>query len=182
MRPGGRAWDFTFFMERTMPRTARKKQEPVVESSNGTAPEPKKGPIDLSQLFQNPTAILTVPDPRSDKFVDSGIRIEVSSLYSDDALKAMEEYREKVKIAKANETDPPVLEDAILNQLVSVTKRWWHEGEPTEGLFCNGELLACTPEHKRRVFTSDGWRWLRDFVLVGYTEQANFFGERPKTA
>jgi hypothetical protein len=166
-------------MERTMPRTSTaKKTKPPVE-----APAEKKAPTDLSSLFQNPTAILTVPDPRFDKFVDSGLRIEVSSLYSDDALKAMEEYREKVKLAKANETDPPVLEDAILNQLVSVTKRWWHEGETTDGIYIRpGELVPCTPEHKRTVFTTDGWRWLRDFVLVGYTEQANFFGERPKTA
>jgi hypothetical protein len=162
-------------MERTMrarPKALKKKNVAPIEIDQA-----KRPPVDLVSLFRNPTAIIEVPDPRYEDFVDSGIRIEVSSKFSDEALKVMEDYRNRVRLA-----DEPPVDEALLDQLVSVTKRWWHAGETTDGIYLTpGELLACTPENKRMVFTDPGWRWLRNFVLIKYTGEANFFGKRPKT-
>lgn len=145
-------------------------------------PAEKKPPIDLAALYRNPTVTVEVPDPRQEAFVDTGIRLEVSSRYSDEAMKAMEDFRERARVAKEAGEDEPPIDEVILDQLVTVTKRWWHEGETADGLYYNGELLACTPENTRMVFSDDGWRWLRNLVLVTYMREANFFGKRPKTA
>jgi hypothetical protein len=170
-----------------MPRTRalpKKKAAPIAAASsngNGHAPE-KKPPVYLASLYRNSTVVIDVPDPRFEEFIDSGIRLEVSSRYSDEAMKAMEEYRERVRLAKDAGEDEPPIDEVILDQLVLVTKRWWHADETTDGLYLTpGELLACTDENKRKVFSDDGWRWLRNLVLVTYMREANFFGRRPKT-
>lgn len=162
---------------RTRTRTSKRETAEPIQ----VVPE-QKPPVDLMSLFRNPTAIIEVADPRHDDFVDTGIRIEVSSLYSDEALKVMDDYRDRVRLAKEEGADEPPVDDALLEQLITVTKRWWHEGETTDGIYLTpGELLPCTPENKRKIFTDDGWRWLRNLVLIKYTGQANFFGKRPKT-
>jgi hypothetical protein len=170
-------------MERTMPskpRTRALKRERVNPVT--IAPSEKKAPVDLMSLFRNPTSVIEVMDPRFEEDVDTGIRIEVSSRYSEEGIKVIEEYREKVRLAKDAGTDEPPVDDAVLEQLVVVTKRWWHEGETTDGIYLTpGELLACTPENKRTVFADYGWRWLRNLVLIRCAREANFFGKRPKT-
>lgn len=160
-----------------MPRPKALKQ-PTTDAVAAEKPKP----IYLASLYRNPTTIIEVADPRQEEVVDTGIRLEVSSRYSDEAMKAMEDYRERVRIAKDAGEDEPPIDDVILAQLVTVTKRWWHDGETADGLYVTAdELLACTEENKKRVFTDEGWRWLRNLVLVTYMREANFFGKRPKT-
>lgn len=163
-----------------MPRTKPLKKEKT--KAEPIAAE-KKPPVYLASIYRNSTVVIDVPDPRFEEFIDTGIRIEVSSRYSDEAMKAMEDYRERVRLAKDAGEDEPPIDEVILDQLVLVTKRWWHADETTDGLYLTpGELLACTDENKRKVFSDDGWRWLRNLVLVTYMREANFFGKRPKTA
>lgn len=163
-------------MSRTRPVRKPKGVAPV-------QPVEKRPPVDLAALFRNPTAILEIPDPRADReFVDSGIRIEISSFKSQEALEVFQEFHEKLKLVKDEDEKQPLLSETLVRQLVAVTKRWWHDGETTDGLYYNGALLACTPENKRMVYESDGWDWLAGFVANRFLKEANFFGERPKTA
>lgn len=163
-----------------MPRTrALKKQNDVTPI---TVAE-KKPPTDLAALFRNPTAILEIPDPRFKEYVDSGIRIEISSFKSQEAMEVFQEYHEKLRLVTDEEEKEPLLNETLIKQLVTVTKRWWHEGETTDGIYIRpGELLACTADNKRMVYTTDGWDWLVGFVADRFLKEASFFGERPKTA
>lgn len=163
-------------MARTKP--LRKPKTPSA-AQNGTAPE-KKPPIDLATMFRRRTAVLHVPDYRDDTLPDTGLRIEVLSFKSEEAEEILREYHDKLKDVEGDEKEP-VLTEAMLAQLDRLTLRWWHEGEPTEGLLFDGAFLPCTSEHKRMVYTMEGWEWLRNFVIVGFMRERNFFGARPKT-
>lgn len=165
-----------------MPRTkALRKPKPVTPvAANGSPPE-RKPPVDLAAMFRRQTAVLSIPDFRFDDRPDSGIRIEVASFRSEESLRVFQEYRDKAQQAEGDEREKLVTE-GVLTQLVTVTKRWWHDGETTDGIYIRpGELLACTDENKRMVYATDGWQHIRDFVIAGFMEEANFFGAPPRT-
>jgi hypothetical protein len=169
-------------MERTMPRTRTAPKPRPKPHTNGTTPE-KKPPIDLATMFRRKTAVLQVPDYREDDLPDTGLRIEVLSFKSEEAEAILREYHDKLKEVEGDdEARQPVLTEAMLAQLDRLTVRWWHEGEDSEGLFFDGAFLPCTSENKRMVYTMEGWEWLRNFVVVGFMRERNFFGARPKTA
>jgi hypothetical protein len=169
-------------MESTMPRTRTPRKTTPPAASNGTHAE-KKPPIDLATMFRRKTAVLQVPDYREDDLPDTGLRIEVLSFKSEEAEQILREYHDKLKELEGDEeARQPVLTEAMLAQLDKLTLRWWHEGEETEGLLFDGEFLPCTSERKRMVYTMEGWEWLRNFVIVGFMRERNFFGKRPKTA
>lgn len=159
-----------------------KKLDPIPKAD---AANPSPGD-DLADLFENETATVTIYDPR-DKYVvekrDTGFRVEIGALWSPEAQEIARENRGRLKLVDGNpDPEDPALNDTIFEQVIAVTKRWWKVGKTEEGIIVDGELLACTPENVRKVYTHPRLGWLYDDVRAAYLDRSRFFGQRSKTA
>lgn len=140
---------------------------------------------DLAELFENERATVILWDPR-DIYVkekrDTGFRIEIAPLWSDEAREVAEANKDRVKfIDGVPDLTDQGLQDSLFEQIVTVTKRWWKVGESPDGIVLHGEFLACTPENVRKVYTHPKLRWIYAHVQAAYLDRARFFGVPPKT-
>ncbi len=160
---------------------------PEVHNGNGNGHRTVSDVVDLAELFENETAIVSLPDPR-DVFRkekrDSGFRVEIGPLWSPEAQEIGRERRDGIrKLPDGSvDTSDPAFDETILEQVIAVTKRWWKEGESPDGITLRGEFLAPTPENVRKVYTHPRLRWIYTEVKDVYLDRSRFFGERPKTA
>lgn len=152
----------------------------TLASPNGSADEP----MDLAELFASETATLKITDPRylgRDKRLTS-FRLEISSIFSEEARAAAKAHADKVKLVDGR-VDPndPGLRDVVFEEVIAATRRWWQEGVTTDGITILGELVPCTPETVRRVFTDPRTAWMYPQARDFYLSLANFFGVPPRT-
>ena len=172
-----------------MPRTRTPRKTPPITpaASNGNGHAPRSDVKDLSELFAQKTATITIYDPRdADKPVkrDTGYRFEIAPRWSPEAQKVVDDYRDQLRRLESGEVDrtDPKLEEAIVEQLVAVTKRFWQEPDSPTGILCDGELLTPSPENARKLYTHPDLTWLFEDVVVAWSNRNLFFGEQPKTA
>lgn len=178
-----------------MPRTKTvrpAKARPVAPAAqngngtNGTHATPRSGVSDLAELFAQKTTVLTIYDPRdADKVVkrDTGFRFEVAPIWSPEAQQVVEEYYDQLRKVdgKVDQADPKLAE-AVLEQIVRITKRFWQEPDSPAGIILHGELLTPSPENARKLYTTPDLEWLYEDVIEGCRKRDLFFGARPKTA
>jgi hypothetical protein len=175
-----------------MPRTKKPAARRSIEllpsdphNGNGHAAE-RSNVKDLSELFANRTAVITIYDPRDEyKTVkrDTGFRWEIAPVWSPEAEEIKEQYRDQIRRVdgKIDLTDPK-LDESLREQIVRVTKRFWQEPDSPSGIILDGELLTPTPENARKILTHPDLWWLYQDVQAAYLERGSFFGARPKTA
>lgn len=151
-------------------------------------PERLPAPVvtDLADLFARETAVIEIFDPRVLGKVkrDTGLRVEVSSIYSRTAKDAAAIHTSKLTLLEDGAVDEndPALPDSVLEQVIACTRRWWAEPDSPDGLIIAGETVPCTPEEVRRIYTDPRTEWFYHQVRDGYLRVANFFGGPPKTA
>ena len=170
-----------------MSRTATARK-PTLESPNGTTNGTTNGvpatTIDLADLFASETAVIEITDPRDVGKVkrDTGMRVEVSSVFTPEAKAAAVAHRDKLTLVdgKVDTHDPAFIEN-LLEQVIAVTRRWWAEPDSPDGLLIAGETVPCAPEHVRRLYTDPRTEWFYHQVRDGYLEIARFFGVPRKT-
>lgn len=146
-----------------------------------TKPLKKSAHSDLGALALRETSTVILYHP-ADYVTDTGYRVEIKSIYSDEAKAVIQAQADK------NEAEqPPRVEgepepkdtsftDSLPEQVIAVTVRWWKEGESTDTITLNGEVLRASPENVRRVYDDPQFRWIRNAVQAHYLGRANFFG------
>jgi hypothetical protein len=146
-------------MEHTM---SRKKQTPSKA-------------FDLSSRYRRDTAVVNILDP-VDR-TDTGMRIEIGSPQSAEAQAAREQFRSTLTIVGDDvQVSAEDAQASLLAQLVAVTKRWWAEPDSPDGLVIGGEIVACTPDAIRSLYSDPRTSWIYDDVLGGYLNAGSFFG------
>jgi hypothetical protein len=160
---------------------------PEHQNGNGNGHAPKSGVTDLSELFARKTAVVTIYDPRDDGKAerrDTGYRFEIAPRWSPEAQKAVDDFRDQLRRLESGEVDraDPKLEEALREQIVAVTKRFWQEPDSPDGIILEGELLTPSPENARKLYTHPDLWWLYEDVVSAYVERDRFFGAGPKTA
>jgi hypothetical protein len=129
---------------------------------------------DLNVLAMKQTAIVTLYAP-NDPSVDTGFRIEIASMYSDEARDAVRNISKPLALVDG-EAHEPTFTDSLFEQTVAVTKRWWVEGEPYETIVLDGVELEPTPENVRAVYSDPRYVWIQREVQAAYLELGRFFG------
>jgi hypothetical protein len=157
---------------------------PAAQNGNGSAPAPRSGVKDLSELFANRTAVITIYDPRDEYLTvkrDTGFRFELAPVWSPEAQKVVDEYRDKIRRidGKIDQADPKLAE-SVLNQIITVTKRFWQEPDSPDGIILDGVLLTPSPENARKIYTHPDLWWLYEDLQVAYMERGRFFGSGSK--
>lgn len=174
-----------------MPRTKARKQPravaPPAENGNGTHATPRSEVKDLAELFAKKTTVITIYDPRDDdKPVkrDTGYRFEIAPRWSPEAQQVIDDYRDQLRRLDSGEVDrsDPKLNEAVLEQIVAITKRFWQEPDSPKGIILDGELLTPSAENARKLYSHPELQWLFEDVVIAYADRDRFFGERPKTA
>lgn len=137
-------------------------------------PAAKAKPFDLATRFAADTAVVTIHDPADlSAQRDTGLRVEISSLYSDAARQAAQAAVAKLPDgADAAQVD---FTESLFEQVVAVTKRWWDTHGAPDALLIAGELVPCTPEHVRRVYRDPRTAWLYTQVRTAYLDLGRFF-------
>lgn len=134
----------------------------------------KRG-FDVASRFQRETADITILDPVDG--TDTGLRIQIKSPQSDEAIKAREQFRSTLTIV--GDEVKVSAEDAgasLLAQLVAVTVAWWDIDGAADSIAIDGQAVACTPEAVTSLYTDRRTKWIHDQVLGGYLNAAGFFG------
>lgn len=169
-------------------RTPRKPKTPPPAASNGNGTHaPRSDVKDLSELFAQKTAVITIYDPRDDGLPvrrDTGYRFEVAPRWSPEAQEIIERYSDQLKRTddgKIDATDPKLAE-VVLEQVVVLTKRFWQEPDSPDGIILEGELLTPSPENTRTLLKHDALDWLFADLIDAIRDRGRFFGARPKTA
>jgi hypothetical protein len=178
-----------------MPRTktvrpAQRPRPEIAAAQNGhggSVPPLRSGVTDLAELFAKKTTILAIDDPRDvGKPVrrDTGYRFEIAPRWSPEAQQVVDDYRDQIRRLENGAIDrtDPKLQDALVDQLVAVTKRFWQEPDSPNGIILEGELLTPSAENTRKLITHPALEWLLEALILGYTNRDLFFGARPKTA
>lgn len=157
----------------------------VTENGNGTA-APRSDVKDLSELFANRSAVITIYDPRDRNLVvkrDTGFRWEIAPVWSPEAEAVKAQYRDKIRRVDGRiDLTDPTFDESVREQIIRVTKRFWQEPDSPDGIVLDGELLTPTPENARTILTHPDLWWLFEDVQAAYLERERFFGARPKTA
>jgi hypothetical protein len=175
-------------MESTMPRTkAVKPTKARPEAQNGNGTTPRSEIRDLSELRARKTTVVVIYDPRdADQEVkrDTGYRFEIAPRWSPDAQKILDDYREQVRRLENGDVDrtDPKIAEGLLEQIVAVTRRFWHEPDSPDGIVLDGVLLTPSPENARKIFANEDFAWLYEDIIVAWTERGRFFGAPSKTA
>lgn len=135
---------------------------------------PKQKPFDLSTRRQSETTVVTILDPAEPtRDVDTGIRIKIASIYSREAMDALQESRADVALVKDGEEKPS--RGRWFEQTIAVTLAWWDINGPSDGIVVAGEVWACTPENVRRLYESKEYGWVQPQVQAKFLDLAAFF-------
>lgn len=148
-----------------MPRTRQPKLIPAAAPKRAFA---------LSSRYAAETAIVTITDPAAiGQALDTGLRIEIKSLYSPEARDAIM----KANAELAADADRSNLAIDFFEQTVAITVRWWHEDGPSDGLLetPDGAPTPCTPENVRRIYGAPETAWLQKQVQAAYLDLGRFF-------
>jgi hypothetical protein len=141
----------------------------------------RKG-FDLASRYATDSVVVSIMDPAElVEDVDTGIRVEIGSLYSKEATDAIRSGRAQLALVNGETTAAEGVVSTFLDQTIAVTKRWWIEGETTDTILIDGEYVAATPETVRAVYTAPRTAWLQKQVENKYLDLRAFFGA-PKTA
>jgi hypothetical protein len=140
-------------------------------------------------------------DPLTRK--DTGIRIGINSVYSNEARKAARDAAERQAIANRakgvpddvatdDEDESPEVQSNIVEQTIGVTRYWFHadltkpqredgtwipEAGFEDVILIDGNRIACTPENVRKLYTDPELNWIQRRVQDWYLEIRNFFFE-----
>jgi hypothetical protein len=62
-------------------------------------------------------------------------------------MEEFQEYHEKLRLVTDEDEKEPKLNETLIKQLVTVTKRWWHEGETTDVIYIR-PTASCSPARR----------------------------------
>lgn len=136
-------------------------------------------PFALASRYAAETAVVTIYDP-ADLLAkqDTGLRVEIKSVYSQEARDALERMQEAIAVAdgevKASTVDWAA---NLLEQTIAITMRWWDENGPADGILETPDAAAtpCTPEHVRRIYSDPKTMWMQKQVQAAYLDLGRFF-------
>lgn len=172
---------------------------------NGDGPKRLAEPFDLGRRRAQKTSEVVVLDPMTGE--DSGIRIGIMSVYSNEAREAARAAAERQAIAVksgavADEDDEdddglsPEVQSNIVEQTIGVTRYWfladlsqprradgtWARRAGFEDVIViDGERIPCNPDTVRALYTDSEFTWIQRRVQDWYLAIRNFFVES-KTA
>lgn len=153
-----------------MPRT--RKPSPQI-------PPPNAAPFALASRYAAETAVLTIIDPADLAAKrDTGLRIEIKSLYSAEAKEAAQRVAAALTLADG-EVEASQMDWAanLFEQTVAITVRWWDANGSPDGIIESpgAAPTPCTPEHVRRIYGDPRTGWLQKQVQQGYLDLGRFF-------
>lgn len=153
------------------------------KAEDSMIPAAKARPFDLADRYAAPTADVTIVDPADlTAKIDTGLRVRIRSMYSDEAKQAATSERAKLKLVdgKVDASDAQ-WEANLFEQTVAIVEAWWDENGAPDAIQVAGALLPCTPENVRQVFSDPRTAWLQKQVQAAYLDIGRFF-PKPKTA
>lgn len=139
-------------------------------------PAARRG-FDLSTRYAADRVTISILDPADiTTKTDTGLRVEICSLYSKEARDAAIGARTKLKLVdgKIDAADAD-FEMNLFEQTVAVVTRWWDENGAPDALLVDGVELPCTPENIRRLFSDPRTAWLQKQVQAAYLDLSRFF-------
>lgn len=134
-------------------------------------------PFDLASRYAADRVTVPIFDPADIAAKrDTGLRVEICSLYSKEARDAAIGARTKLKLVdgKIDAADAD-FEQNLFEQTVAVVTRWWDENGDPAALLVDGEMLPCTPKNVRRLFSDPRTAWLQKQVQAAYLDLSRFF-------
>lgn len=158
-------------------------------AGNGTAPA--RPDADLSDLALVDTVEVVLVDPRRPSAkLDTGLRVYIRSLYSNEVRAAIEKARARRRaMLGEGVTEVPVdqMEDAILEQIISATIGWSSGPNYPRSLLMRkatedrpAEVWEWSPENVRKLYTDVRYTWIARQVEQAYLDLDRFFS-RPNT-
>jgi hypothetical protein len=135
----------------------------------------KSAGFDLASRYASESRVVVITDPVDGK-TDTGLRVEIGSIYTNEARAA---YR-ALALVKDGAKEQPI-EDTFVEQTIAVTRRWWDVNGSPDGIVIDGELHEATPDTVRAVYTDPRTSWVQRQVQAAYLDFAGFF-VAPKTA
>jgi hypothetical protein len=147
-------------------------------------PAAKPKPFDLADRYAAPTADVVIVDPADlTAKIDTGLRIRIRSMYSDEAKQAATSERAKLKLVNGKvDASDAQWEVNLFEQTVAIVDGWWDEnGDVADCIVVAGVATPCTADTVRAVFTDPRTAWLQKQVQGAYLDIGRFF-PKPKTA
>ena len=137
----------------------------------------KLGGFDLASRYPTETIVIPLTDPNVlTEQDDTGLREEIASLYSPEARDAIRAKPGLALVDGEVQAAPATMDETFLEQTIAVTKRWWDEHGPSDGWLIDGDVVPCTPETVRRIYTDPRTAWVQKQVQRRYLDVAGFFG------
>ena len=144
-----------------------------------TPKTPTAAPFALATRYAADTAVVTIIDPADlSAKRDTGLRVEIKSLYSTEAKEAAQRVSAALTLAdgevKAEQLDWAA---NLFEQTVAITVRWWDENGSPDGIVeaPGAEPTPCTEAHVRRIYGDPRTGWLQKQVQQGYLDLGRFF-------
>lgn len=161
------------------PKRPKTQQSPQVDAL------PHGRPFALASRYAAETTILTIYDPAETmSLIDTGLRIEIKSVYSPEAREAILRANAALKIVDGK-VDASTVDWAVnlFEQTVAITVRWWDEHGPKDGILESPDAAPtpCTEAHVRRIYADPRTGWLQKQVQAAYLDIGRFF-PKPKTS
>lgn len=140
--------------------------------------------FDLVDFCMTDTSKLDIIHPGTGEPV--GMWIELHSMYSNHMRKSENKiksdkdqfWRDRKRRGPLNEREQAIYDEMIdeagLNLLIGATIAWGSDGNGNQ-IRMKGELLDCTPENVRKLYTDTKTQWIRKQVDLYLGNDANFF-------
>lgn len=159
------------------------------DGRNGTLPAPgatTRPDGDLSELALVDRVEVVIVDPRRPSAkVDTGLRVYIRSLYSNEVRAAIEKARARKRATLGDgvvEVPVDQMEDAILEQIISATIGWSSGPSHPNALLMRkaaegrpAELWEWSPENVRKLYMDVRYTWIARQVEQAYLDLDRFF-------
>ena len=151
------------------------------KAEDSMIPAAKARPFDLADRYAAPTADVTIVDPADlTAKIDTGLRVRIRSMYSDEAKQAATSERAKLKLVdgKVDASDAQ-WEANLFEQTVAITETWWDENGgdevPAGSIRVAGVNVSCTADNVRAVYSDPKTAWMQKQVQAAYLDIGRFF-------
>lgn len=127
--------------------------------------------FDISTRYAQESVAVPIMDP-TDLSVDTGARIVIRSLYSEEAQASQQEHSGKIIIVDGK-VDTKTLDFAasLFEQTLAVTVGWEH-------IEIDGKPLVFSKDAARKLYTDPRTAWVQKQIQAAYLDIGRFFEKR----
>jgi hypothetical protein len=152
-----------------VPRLA---QRTTAEEPMGKSTQKKSKGFDITTRYAKDSLSVPIMDPTNIS-VDTGARIIIRSLYSEEARTVQQNNASKIAIKDGKVQNASAFNSSIFEQTIAVTIGW-------ENIEEGDKEIPFTADNVRRLYTDPRTAWVQKQVEAAYLNISGFF-EKPRS-